>query len=294
MTSRLTFWREVSLGDICEFRYGKSLPESKRIGSKVPVYGSNGVVGSHVEAITQGPTIVVGRKGSFGEVHFSTVPCWPIDTTYYIDASATQADLRWLTYRLSGLGLTQLNRAAAVPGLNREDAYRKRLLLPPPAEQRRIAEVLDRAEALRAKRRAALAQLDSLTQSLFLDLFGDPATNSKRWPDTKTLGEVADMVSGVTKGRSLDGRVSRPVPYLAVANVQDRALDLSAVKTIAPMESRRINDSGTPGKGTKRSCRPEGERPANLAMPWILVPLFKTTRIHGWMSRLKAQSHTSG
>ena len=46
--------------------------------------------------------------------------------------------------------------------------------LPPLAEQRRIAEVLDRAEALRAKRRAALAQLDSLTQSLFLDLFGDP------------------------------------------------------------------------------------------------------------------------
>ena len=48
------------------------------------------------------------------------------------------------------------------------------------AEQRRIAEVLDRAEALRAKRRAALAQLDSLTQSLFLDLFGDPARQSER------------------------------------------------------------------------------------------------------------------
>ena len=54
--------------------------------------------------------------------------------------------------------------------------------LPPLAEQRWIAEVLDQAEALRAKRRAALAQLDSLTQSLFLDLFGDPATNLKGWP----------------------------------------------------------------------------------------------------------------
>lgn len=53
--------------------------------------------------------------------------------------------------------------------------------VPPLAEQRRIAEVLDRAEALRAKRRAALAELDSLTQSLFLDLFGDPVTNSKGW-----------------------------------------------------------------------------------------------------------------
>jgi len=54
--------------------------------------------------------------------------------------------------------------------------------LPPLAEQRRIAEVLDKAEALRAKRRAALAQLDSLTQSLFLDLFGDPVSNPKGLP----------------------------------------------------------------------------------------------------------------
>lgn len=53
--------------------------------------------------------------------------------------------------------------------------------LPPLEEQRRIAEVLDRAEELRAKRRAALAQLDTLTQSIFLDLFGDPITNPRKW-----------------------------------------------------------------------------------------------------------------
>ena len=54
--------------------------------------------------------------------------------------------------------------------------------LPPLAEQRRIVEVLDRAEELRAKRRTTLAQLDSLTQSLFLDLFGDPISNPRKWP----------------------------------------------------------------------------------------------------------------
>ncbi|MEN9470611.1 MAG: hypothetical protein RL630_2344 [Verrucomicrobiota bacterium] len=54
--------------------------------------------------------------------------------------------------------------------------------LPPLAEQRRIAEVLDKVEDLRAKRRAAIAQVDSLTQSLFLDLFGDPVANPKGWP----------------------------------------------------------------------------------------------------------------
>src|SRR6267143_1958168 len=60
----------------------------------------------------------------------------------------------------------------------------KELKVPVPSlpVQRRIAEVLDRAEVLRAKRRAALAQLDTLSQSIFLDLFGDPVRNPKQWP----------------------------------------------------------------------------------------------------------------
>ena len=108
--------------------------------------------------------------------------------------------------------------------------------LPPLSEQQRIAGVLDMAEALRAKRRAALAQLDTLTQSIFFDMFGDPVTNPKGWPETKTLGESAEIVSGVTKGRKLDGKATRVVPYLAVVNVQDRALNLTVVKNIEATE----------------------------------------------------------
>lgn len=108
--------------------------------------------------------------------------------------------------------------------------------LPPLPEQRRIVEILDKADALRAKRRAALAQLDILTQSIFLDMFGDPATNSKGWRESILLGDAADIVSGVTKGRKLDGKNTRTVPYLAVVNVQDRALDLSVVKSIEATE----------------------------------------------------------
>jgi len=162
-------WPEVELGSICELRYGKALAAQNRTGEGFPVYGSNGVVGAHATALTSGPTIVVGRKGSFGEVTYSPQRCWPIDTTYYIDETSTQADLRWLSYRLERLGLTSLNRAAAVPGLNREDAYRQRLLLPPLEEQRRIAAILDQADAIRTKRRQVLAHLDTLTQSIYHD-----------------------------------------------------------------------------------------------------------------------------
>lgn len=189
-------WPDVPLGEVCEFKYGKSLPEGARAGGDVPVFGSNGQVGRHSEAITSGPTIVIGRKGSFGEVNFSPISCWPIDTTYYVDGTATKADLHWLAYRLAALGLNKLNKAAAIPGLNRDDAYRQRLLLPPLPEQRRIAEILDKADALRTNRRAALAKLDTLTQSIFLDMFGDPV--AYQWRMT-TIAGVASRADGAIR-----------------------------------------------------------------------------------------------
>jgi len=107
---------------------------------------------------------------------------------------------------------------------------------PPIPEQCRIAAILDEADALREKRREALAQLDSFTQSIFIEMFGDPVTNSKAWPESTTLGEVAQIVSGITKGRNLNGKTARTIPYLAVANVQDKALNLSTVKEIDATE----------------------------------------------------------
>jgi type I restriction enzyme S subunit len=171
----------VPLGEVCDFIYGDSLKETDRKGGSVPVYGSNGIVGWHDKAITRGETIIVGRKGSIGEVHFSKISCWAIDTTYYIDKTKVPCDFTWLYYTLKALDLTRLNKSAAVPGLNRDDAYEQKIPLPPLAEQKRIASLLARADRLRQLRRAANALADSLLQSVFLEMFGDAETNPKGW-----------------------------------------------------------------------------------------------------------------
>ena len=121
---------------------------------------------------------------------------------------------------------------AKMPRMVMSEFWRYEIPLPPLPEQRRIAAILDQADALRAKRREALAQLDRLTQAIFVEMFGDPVTNPKKWPASMQLGEVADIVSGVTKGRNLEGKATRVLPYLAVANVQDKALNLLNVKEI--------------------------------------------------------------
>jgi type I restriction enzyme, S subunit len=121
---------------------------------------------------------------------------------------------------------------ASYPAVSDQIVLDCALPVPPVPEQRRIAAVLDQADAVRAQRRAALARLDELGQSIFADLFGDVIGNSRNWPTGLALGDVADIVSGVTKGRNLAGKSTRPVPYLAVANVQDMSLALRNVKSI--------------------------------------------------------------
>nr|WP_319516431.1 restriction endonuclease subunit S [uncultured Cohaesibacter sp.] len=228
--------RAVALGDICQFKYGKSLPKKARETGKICVYGSNGIVDSHNAAITDGPTIVIGRKGSIGEVNFSDTDCWPIDTTYFVDTQATEQDLRWLFYVLKHLRLQELNKSAAIPGLNRNDAYERKIPLPPLEEQKRIAAILDQADSLRRSRAAALEKLNGLGQAIFHEMFGDVVSNSAGWNEELLLGEVSDIMSGITKGRKTNGRVLSEVPYLAVANVQDKHLKLDVVKTIEATE----------------------------------------------------------
>jgi type I restriction enzyme, S subunit len=170
------------LGDVCEFKYGKSLPQFERQPGPVSVYGSNGKIGNHSTALTQGPTIVIGRKGSIGEIHLSPEPCWPIDTTYFVDRSCTKANVVWLYYQLKQLDLQKLNKAAAVPGLNRNDAYDKQIWVPDSIEeQRHIAAILDKADAIRRKRRQALSEIGNLLRASYLQLVSARNSHYSNW-----------------------------------------------------------------------------------------------------------------
>lgn len=108
--------------------------------------------------------------------------------------------------------------------------------LPTLDEQRRIAGILNQAAAHRRLRARALDKLNTLGQAIFHEMFGDLRTNEIGWQEGVTLGELADVVSGITKGRKVRTDVMREVPYLSVSNVQDRFLKMDVVKTIDATE----------------------------------------------------------
>lgn len=140
-------WEVRRIKQVCRLTYGDSLPTEIRQHGIVAVFGSNGRVGFHTISNTHAPCIIIGRKGSFGKVNFSPEPIFAIDTTFFVDERFTKANLRWLFYLLGWLKLDEVSKDSAVPGLDREDAYKRLVAYPnDPAEQYAIARVLDHAD----------------------------------------------------------------------------------------------------------------------------------------------------
>ena len=169
MSSAPAGWKTERLKSRVRFAYGDSLAAVDRSDGDIPVFGSNGVVGTHDQAITVGNTVIIGRKGSFGKVAWSESPCFPIDTTYFVDRTQTWENLRWLYYALENLQLDTVNFDSAVPGLSREGAYALRVSFPPRPEQEYIAAYLDAScatiDAAVAAKRRQIETLDALRRS---------------------------------------------------------------------------------------------------------------------------------
>lgn len=168
------------------------------------------------------------QETGFGSTEFHVIRPHPNK----LDARYTLHFLRRRNVRLAGE-----RRMTGSAGQRRVPANffaKLKIPLPPLAEQRRIAEVLDRVEALRAKRRAALAKLNSLTQSIFLDLFGDPANNPKGFPK-KPLASLVRDEDTINYGVVQPGDdVDEGVPLIRVGDLIDGKIRHSELKRIAP------------------------------------------------------------
>lgn len=204
------------------------------------------------------------------------------------------SDLRflrlWLNSREFRSQITKLVTGTAQQNFGPSHLKATRIALPSLAEQQWIAEVLDRAEALRVKRRTALAELESLTHSIFLDLFGDPLTNPKGWRKIK-LGE---MVKRITKGESPKWQgfeyQDNGALFVTSENVRLGAIDLSVPKFIPLEFNRKLSRSelkpgdllvNLVGASIGRSCVfPGYHAPANINQA-VAVVTINPSRLDG-------------
>ena len=151
------------------------------------------------------------------------------------DTELSQAYLgHWLDHvtpvlRTKGRGATFLQ-------VSKGDIASLQILLPPLAEQKRIARILDATDALRTKRREALAQLDTLLQSTFLDMFGDPVTNPMGWEQCV----VGDVVHAAKDGPHVSPRYAEcGVPFLSTRHIKPGKVVWEDLKYIDQDEANR-------------------------------------------------------
>jgi type I restriction enzyme, S subunit len=162
-------------------------------------------------------SVLVCCIGSLGKIGFSgrTVVTNQQINAVVFNPAKVDARYGFFACRMLKPQLELMAPATTVPIVNKSRFSELRIPVPPLEEQRRIAAILDQAETLRTQRRAALAQLDSLTQSLFLDMFGDPRTNTMKWREA-TVGAITDcIVPGRDKPKSFSGGV----PWITTANL---------------------------------------------------------------------------
>lgn len=223
----MTTWRTAMLGEEIELAYGKSLPERSRLAGAVQVFGSNGVVGTHVEASVAGPGIVVGRKGSVGEVAFAPDDFWPIDTTYYV-VPKNDHNWRFLYHLLRYCDLTGLNSHSTIPGLNREDAYKVEVSLPDRGAEDDLASVLDLIEEAAQLESEAVARTQRVRAEAMQQLFSrglrgeaQKETEIGPIPESWNLVELGDVREFLQYGTSVRCSVEpNEYPVLRIPNIE--------------------------------------------------------------------------
>ena len=183
-------WRLVPLGEVTTLQRGADLPIQDRIPGSVPVYGSNGVLGTHGHALHSGPGVITGRSGSIGAVYFSLGAYWPLNTTLYVRDFHGNSE-RFAYYLLSWLQLERFAASTGVPSLNRNFVHPYPVAVPPLSEQRAIAAVLDSIDDAIERTDAVITATEQLRDSLLHELLtrGVPGWHTE-WKDLPGLGTI--------------------------------------------------------------------------------------------------------
>ena len=265
-------WREGTWGEIATLEYGKSLRGYKSSKGPYRVYGTNGPIGWHTEMLCPHPSVIIGRKGAYRGVHYSSTPFFAIDTAFYLKPK-TEIDARWAYYQLLTQDINGMDSGSAIPSTSRNDFYSLSVKIPPLPEQRAIAHILgtldDKIELNRRMNETLEEMARALFKSWFVDfdpvrakmegrwrrgesLPGLPAEHYDLFPDrlvpselgeipegweVKTLGEIA-----VQRRKGIKPETIHPdTPYIALEHMPKRCIALSEWGTAEGLASSKFS-----------------------------------------------------
>ncbi|WGK70382.1 restriction endonuclease subunit S [Candidatus Haliotispira prima] len=165
-------WHSSTWGEEISLEYGKSLKGYRESNGTIPVYGSNGAVGWTEKPLTDGPGVILGRKGAYRGVRYSKNPFFVIDTAYYVKPK-TELDMQWLYYAIIHHKLGEIDDGSPIPSTTRAAVYVVGVEIPPLPEQKAIAHILGSLDDKIELNRRMNATLEGMAQALFQSWFVD-------------------------------------------------------------------------------------------------------------------------
>ena len=197
-------WPLVTLGEIVENCNSKRIPlkhaeRLDRVGD-YDYYGASGVIDKIDDYLFDGDYLLIGEDGNnlisrSSPIAFHARGKFWVNNHAHVLKSNGKADLGFLAFYINSINLEPYVTGSAQPKLNKKNLDSIKIPLPPLDEQKRIAAILDKADAIRRKRQQAIDLADDFLRSVFLDMFGDPRVNPKCWTE-RTWGEVLKIING--------------------------------------------------------------------------------------------------
>jgi len=193
-------WKSTTLGEIVNFRRGHDLTKSDMINGKIPVIGSNGIIGYHNKYTTKAPCLTIGRSGNTGKPHFIDKDAWAHNTTLYIDDFKGN-NPKYIYYLLQTLNLSNYQGGSAVPTLNRNHIHPINVTIPSSIkDQKSIARILSLLDDKIILNNKLNDNLDELGYALYRNAFVE--NFNEEWKKG-TISDLGEVIGGSTPSKSI-------------------------------------------------------------------------------------------
>lgn len=232
-------WKEYTIGDLLLLEYGKSLKNYRNNSGKYDVFGTNGRIGSANEYLFDKPSLIIGRKGAYREVHFAKTPFFVIDTAFYTRLRSDETNTLFMYYWFKNVDINLMDSGSAIPSTSRDEVYDLEINLPPLSEQTAIAEVLssfdDKIDLLRQQNKT----LEQLAETLFRKWFLEGAKED--WEE-KSLDKIASFLNGLACQKFPPKQNEKGLPVIKIKEMRTGITDASNYTTGDVPEKYIIED----------------------------------------------------
>ena len=244
-------WKEYKWGNLATLEYGKGLSDYLRTDGKYPVYGTNGKIGTADNFLCPFPGIVIGRKGAYRGVHFSSTPFYVIDTAFYLNPKVNDLDMKFAYYHLLTVDINYMDSGSAIPSTSREDFYDLDISLPSLPEQKSIASILSSLDNKIDLLHRQNKTLEALAETLFRQWFVEEAEES--W-DTEKLGEFGKIICGKTPSKKIYSYFGGSIPFIRIPDMHGKTFIFDTQDTLTEEGANSQQNKHLPPKSICVSC----------------------------------------